>query len=104
MEAIAEHDFIANEQDELSFKRGQTLKVLFLYITWNRYLVVKILNKDEDPHWFKAEVNGIEGLIPSNYIRMMEHSWYLGNITRSDSEVFKIPFIFIIYFISRLCF
>uniref|UniRef100_A0A915MJL4 Uncharacterized protein n=1 Tax=Meloidogyne javanica TaxID=6303 RepID=A0A915MJL4_MELJA len=71
MEAIAEHDFNATEGDELNFKRGQTLK---------------ILNKDEDPHWYKAEIGGIEGLIPSNYIRMMEHSWYLGNISRSDSE------------------
>jgi len=51
-------------------------------------LFLKILNKDEDPHWYKAEIGGIEGLIPSNYIRMMEHSWYLGNISRSDSEVF----------------
>ena len=34
----------------------------------------------------KAELNGIEGLIPSNYIRLMEHSWYLGNITRNDAE------------------
>jgi len=71
MEAIAEHDFTANEGDELSFRRGQ---------------VLKILNKDEDPYWFKAEINGIEGLIPSNYIRMMENSWYLGNITRNDAE------------------
>uniref|UniRef100_A0A915E7C5 Uncharacterized protein n=1 Tax=Ditylenchus dipsaci TaxID=166011 RepID=A0A915E7C5_9BILA len=71
MEAIAEHDFTASESDELSFKRGQ---------------ILKILNKDEDPYWFKAEFNGIEGLIPSNYIRLMEHSWYLGNITRNDAE------------------
>ncbi len=27
MEAIAEHDFNATESDELSFKRGQVLKV-----------------------------------------------------------------------------
>jgi len=71
MEAIAEHNFNATEQDELSFRQGQVLKVL---------------NKDEDPYWFKAELNGNEGLIPSNYIRMMEHSWYLGAITRSDAE------------------
>lgn len=71
MEAYAEHDFTATEPDELCFKKGQ---------------ILKILNKDEDPYWFKAEYNGIEGLIPSNYIRMMEHSWYLGNITRNDAE------------------
>jgi len=71
MEAISEHNFNATEPDELSFRQGQVLKVL---------------NKDEDPYWFKAELNGNEGLIPSNYIRMMEHSWYLGNISRSDAE------------------
>lgn len=30
MEAIAEHDFTATEADELSFKRGQILKVIVL--------------------------------------------------------------------------
>jgi hypothetical protein len=87
MEAIAEHDFNATESDELSFKRGQTLKVFITEITTFLIKIFKVLNKDEDPHWYKAEVNGIEGLIPSNYIRMLEHSWYLGNITRGDSEV-----------------
>lgn len=29
MEAIAEHDFNATAEDELSFRRGQVLKVLF---------------------------------------------------------------------------
>jgi growth factor receptor-binding protein 2 len=71
MEAIAEHDFNATEADELSFTRGQ---------------VIKILNKDDDPHWFKAELNGLEGLVPSNYIRMAEHSWYMANISRNDAE------------------
>ncbi|CAD5222046.1 unnamed protein product [Bursaphelenchus xylophilus] len=71
MEAMALHDFRGEEADELSFTRGQILKVL---------------DKDEDRHWFKAELNGQEGLIPSNYIRLMEHSWYLGNISRVDSE------------------
>ncbi|CAD6188843.1 unnamed protein product [Caenorhabditis auriculariae] len=72
MEATAEHDFIATAPDELSFRRGQVLKVL---------------NKDEDPHWFKAELDGAEGFVPSNYIRMHECCWYLGKITRNDAEV-----------------
>ncbi|GMT09110.1 hypothetical protein PFISCL1PPCAC_407 [Pristionchus fissidentatus] len=72
MEATAEHDFNASAEDEISFKRGQLLK---------------ILNKDEDPHWFKAECDGIEGFVPSNYIRMHDHAWYLGKITRLDAEV-----------------
>ncbi|CAB3401156.1 unnamed protein product [Caenorhabditis bovis] len=71
MEAYGEHDFTATTPDELSFRRGQ---------------VLKILNKDEDPHWFKAELDGNEGFVPSNYIRMSDCSWYLGKITRTDAE------------------
>ncbi|VDM74681.1 unnamed protein product [Strongylus vulgaris] len=72
MEATAEHDFNANADDELSFRRGQILKVL---------------NKDEDPHWFKAEIDGVEGFVPSNYIRMHDSPWYLGKISRLDAEI-----------------
>lgn len=71
MEAEAEHDFQATADDELSFKRSQTLK---------------IINKDEDPNWFRAELDGKEGYVPSNYIRMKEHKWYLGRISRADAE------------------
>lgn len=60
MEAMALHDFNAEEKDELSFKRGQ---------------VLKILEKDEDRYWYKAEYNGNEGMIPMNYVQLMEHSW-----------------------------
>jgi len=89
MEAIAEHDFNASEPDELSFKRGQVLKVgsgILILLLHHSPITLQVLNKDEDPYWYKAELNGNEGLIPSNYIRMMEHSWYLGNITRGDAE------------------
>uniref|UniRef100_A0A7I4Z6R7 Growth factor receptor bound protein 2 n=1 Tax=Haemonchus contortus TaxID=6289 RepID=A0A7I4Z6R7_HAECO len=72
MEATAEHDFNANADDELSFRRGQ---------------ILKILNKDEDPHWFKAELDGVEGFVPSNYIRMHDSPWYLGKISRLDAEM-----------------
>lgn len=71
MEAVAEHDFTANEDDELSFKRGQTLKVL---------------NKDEDPFWYKAELDGREGFVPSNYISLRDCAWYFGKISRLDAE------------------
>ncbi|KJH46557.1 SH3 domain protein [Dictyocaulus viviparus] len=71
MEATAEHDFNANADDELSFRRGQ------------------VLNKDEDPHWFKAELDGVEGFVPSNYIRMHDSPCcrYLGKISRLDAEI-----------------
>uniref|UniRef100_A0A0K0ENZ6 GRB2-related adapter protein n=1 Tax=Strongyloides stercoralis TaxID=6248 RepID=A0A0K0ENZ6_STRER len=71
MEAIAEHDFTETHSDELSFHAGQTLKVL---------------NKDEDPHWYKAELNGREGFVPSNYIRLLPHSWFYGRVSRAQAE------------------
>ncbi|XP_050297814.1 growth factor receptor-bound protein 2 isoform X1 [Anthonomus grandis grandis] len=71
MEAIAKHEFVATADDELSFKRGQILKVL---------------NMEDDMNWYRAELDGKEGLIPSNYIEMKPHDWYYGRITRSDSE------------------
>lgn len=58
MEAIAKHDFNATANDELSFHRGDVLKVL---------------NKEEDINWYKAELDSREGLIPSNYIEMKNH-------------------------------
>eukprot|EP00731_Ephydatia_muelleri_P029022 Em0020g666a len=71
MEAIALHDFHATADDELSFKKGSVLKVL---------------NMEEDKHWFKAEQDGRDGLIPKNYIEMKPHEWYHGRITRSKAE------------------
>ena len=61
MEAIAKHDFNATADDELSFRKHQILKVL---------------NKEDDMNWFRAELDGREGLIPSNYIKMKPHLWY----------------------------
>lgn len=37
-------------------------------------------------NWYRAELDGQEGLIPSNYIEMRAHSWYYGRITRADAE------------------
>jgi len=71
MEAIAKHDFNATADDELSFRRGEVLKVL---------------NMEDDTNWFRAELDGREGLIPSNYIEMKAHDWYYGRITRADAE------------------
>jgi len=71
MEAEAEHDFSATADDELTFHKGQ---------------ILKILNKDEDPNWYKAELDGAEGFVPSNYIKLRDHSWYLGKISRADAE------------------
>ena len=46
MEAVAKHDFNATAEDELSFRKAQILKVL---------------NKEDDMNWYRAEVDGQEG-------------------------------------------
>ncbi|CAK9300061.1 unnamed protein product [Gordionus sp. m RMFG-2023] len=71
MEALALHDFIASAHDELSFTKGQILKVL---------------NMQEDPNWYKVERNGLEGYVPSNYIQMKPFRWYKGQMTRAKAE------------------
>lgn len=71
MEAVAKHEFNATAEDELSFKRGDILKVL---------------NIEDDTNWYRAELESREGLIPSNYIEMKKHDWYYGRITRADAE------------------
>ncbi|CAG0903338.1 unnamed protein product [Darwinula stevensoni] len=71
MEAVAKHDFNATADDELSFRKNQ---------------VLKILNMEDDMNWYKAELEGREGLVPSNYIEMRPHDWYYGRITRADAE------------------
>jgi growth factor receptor-binding protein 2 len=48
MEAIAKHDFNATADDELSFRKHQILKVL---------------NKEDDMNWYRAELDGQEGMI-----------------------------------------
>ena len=100
MEAIAKHDFNATADDELSFRK---------------HSILKVLNKEDDMNWYRAELDGHEGkcpdlkyylpeifiqripvyyliypfslgLIPSNYIEMKPHNWYYGRITRADAE------------------
>jgi growth factor receptor-binding protein 2 len=48
MEAIAKHDFNATADDELSFRKHQILKVL---------------NKEDDMNWYRAELDGQEGKV-----------------------------------------
>jgi growth factor receptor-bound protein 2 len=72
MEAVAKHDFNATADDELSFRKQQ---------------VLKILNMEDDMNWYRAELDGKEGLIPSNYIEMKNHDWYYGRITRGKAGI-----------------
>lgn len=82
MEAIAKHDFKATAPDELSFKKGSLLRVSVFFgsgstasFYYNRYLfrLFQVINMEDDVNWFRAEFEGKEGLIPSNYIEMKNH-------------------------------
>ncbi|XP_053522827.1 intersectin-2 isoform X3 [Artibeus jamaicensis] len=57
-QVIAMYDYVANNEDELNFSKGQ---------------VINVLNKD-DPDWWQGEINGVTGLFPSNYVKMTTDS------------------------------
>ncbi|KAG9338893.1 hypothetical protein JZ751_025333 [Albula glossodonta] len=69
MEATGKFDFNATAEDELSFRKGDTLK---------------ILGTNDD--WFRAELHGHEGFVPRNYITVRFPSWYQENASRSMAE------------------
>lgn len=52
------YDYTANNEDELSFSKGQ---------------LINVLNK-EDVDWWQGEINGTSGLFPSNYVKMTTDS------------------------------
>lgn len=35
----------------------------------------QVLNMEDDLNWFRAELDGKDGLIPSNYIEMKSHEY-----------------------------
>lgn len=71
MEARGKYEFTASADDELSFRKGD---------------ILKILSSQEE--WYKAEMNGHEGFIPKNYIEMQTPSWFQENASRNAAEEF----------------
>ncbi|XP_054463813.1 GRB2-related adapter protein 2a [Anoplopoma fimbria] len=69
MEAKGKFDFTATGDDELSFRRGD---------------ILKILSPQDD--WFKAEMNGLEGFVPQNYLEVQTPRWFQENASRSAAE------------------
>ncbi|XP_076147564.1 GRB2-related adapter protein 2b isoform X1 [Alosa pseudoharengus] len=69
MEATGKFDFSATAEDELSFRKGDTLK---------------ILGTNDD--WFKAEMHGHEGFVPKNYLSIDLPSWYQENTGRHEAQ------------------
>ncbi|KAF5889011.1 GRB2-related adapter protein-like, partial [Clarias magur] len=71
MEAVAIYDFRATEIDELSFQKDD---------------ILKIINMEDDPNWYTAELMGRKGYVPKNYIELRPHTWFAGRISRLVSE------------------
>ncbi|KTF86077.1 hypothetical protein cypCar_00027659 [Cyprinus carpio] len=71
MEAEALYSFRATECDEISFQKGDILKVT---------------NMDDDPNWYTAELFGRRGYVPKNYINLRPHTWFVGGISRQAAE------------------
>lgn len=69
MEARGKYDFVASNDDELSFTKGD---------------VLKLLNLQEE--WCKAELNGRQGFIPKNYIEIETPGWFQENASRGSAE------------------
>ncbi|KAK6300752.1 hypothetical protein J4Q44_G00288500 [Coregonus suidteri] len=69
MEAVGKYDFTATADDELSFRKGDN---------------IKILGPDDD--WLKAELHGKEGFIPRNYINIHLPSWYQESASRGEAQ------------------
>ncbi|TKS91758.1 GRB2-related adapter protein [Collichthys lucidus] len=71
MEAVALYTFRATEGDELSFNKGDMLK---------------ITNMEDDPNWYTAELHNRKGFVPKNYINLRPHAWFAGRISRGVAE------------------
>uniref|UniRef100_A0A4W4E9A8 Osteoclast-stimulating factor 1 n=1 Tax=Electrophorus electricus TaxID=8005 RepID=A0A4W4E9A8_ELEEL len=69
MEAVAKFDFTATAHDELSFRKGD---------------IIKILGTNDD--WYKAEKCGKLGVVPRNYITLNIPSWYQEDTSRFAAE------------------
>lgn len=52
------YDYAAANQDELSFSKGQLINI------WDK----------TNPDWWKGEVQGVTGLLPTNYVKMTTDS------------------------------
>jgi len=73
MEGVGLFTYAGTADDELSFQQGDTLK---------------IISFAEDRNWFKAELQGRQGFVPKNYIKMNDNYWYMGNMSRIDAQQF----------------
>ncbi|KAM9314568.1 GRB2-related adapter protein-like [Pholidichthys leucotaenia] len=71
MEAVALFSFMASEADEISFQKGD---------------IVKVTEMEDDSSWFTAEIHGKRGYVPGNYLSLFPHPWYAGAVSRLEAE------------------
>ncbi|TWW58867.1 GRB2-related adapter protein, partial [Takifugu flavidus] len=71
MEAVALFSFPATEADELSFQKGD---------------IIKVTEMEDDSGWFTAEIQGKRGYIPQNYISLLPYPWFVGRVSRLEAE------------------
>ncbi|XP_061779032.2 GRB2-related adapter protein-like [Nerophis lumbriciformis] len=71
MEALALFSFAASQDHQISFQKGD---------------VVKVTEMEEDSCWLTAEVEGRRGYVPENYISLLPHPWFAGGLSRQQAE------------------
>ncbi|XP_029016872.1 GRB2-related adapter protein 2-like [Betta splendens] len=69
MEATGKYDFDAAGEDELTFRRGDEIKILQVV-----------------GNWYKAERHGAEGFVPKNFIDFQLPSWFQEQLRRSEAQ------------------
>ena len=78
------YDYMANNEDELSFSKGQ---------------LINVLSKD-DADWWQGEISGVTGLFPSNYVKMTTDS----DPSQQCKQLFVFLIILLLYFEGALLF
>uniref|UniRef100_A0A3Q3VR88 GRB2 related adaptor protein b n=1 Tax=Mola mola TaxID=94237 RepID=A0A3Q3VR88_MOLML len=71
MEAVALFSFTASEADEISFQKGD---------------IIKVTEMDDDSCWVTAEIEGKRGYVPENYISLLPFPWFAGRVSRLEAE------------------
>uniref|UniRef100_A0A8D3EGD8 GRB2 related adaptor protein b n=1 Tax=Scophthalmus maximus TaxID=52904 RepID=A0A8D3EGD8_SCOMX len=71
MEAVALFSFAASEADEISFQKGD---------------IIKVTEMEDDSCWFTAEIQGKRGYVPENYVSLLPHRWFAGRVSRLEAE------------------
>uniref|UniRef100_A0A8D3C1A7 GRB2 related adaptor protein b n=1 Tax=Scophthalmus maximus TaxID=52904 RepID=A0A8D3C1A7_SCOMX len=69
--AVALFSFAASEADEISFQKGD---------------IIKVTEMEDDSCWFTAEIQGKRGYVPENYVSLLPHRWFAGRVSRLEAE------------------